>query len=69
MRQKLKDSHIPIVTAKENIDTLYNSCNAAGKQPEPLWPHLGQLEDQAPEATLRSSPKPEMLKEFTNTSN
>ena len=36
MRQELKDSCIPIVTAKENIDTLYNSRNAAKKQLEPL---------------------------------
>jgi len=47
MHQKLKDSCIPIVTsnAKENADTLYNSYNTAKKQPEPLWPYLGQLED------------------------
>jgi len=31
MHQELKDSYIPIVTAKENIDTLYNGYNAARK--------------------------------------
>ena len=36
MRQELKDSYTPIVTAKENIDTLYNGCNATKKQLEPL---------------------------------
>jgi len=34
-----------MVTAEENIDTLYNGRNAIGKQPEPLQPHLGQSED------------------------
>jgi hypothetical protein len=41
MHQELKDSYIPTVTAKENLDTLYYSYNAAKKQPEPLWPYLG----------------------------
>ena len=47
MRQELEDFCIPTVTnnAEENADTLYNGRNAARKQPEPLWPHLGQLED------------------------
>jgi len=47
MHQELKDSRTPTVTsnAKENADTLYNGYNTAKKQPEPLWPHLGQLED------------------------
>ena len=36
MRQELKDSRTPIVTAKENVDTLYNGYNAAKKQLEPL---------------------------------
>jgi len=45
MLQELKDSRTPTVTAKENVDTLYNGYNAAGKQPEPFWPYLGQLED------------------------
>ena len=31
MHQKLKDSRIPIVTAEENADTLYDGRNAAGK--------------------------------------
>jgi len=34
-----------MVTAKENVDTLYNGRNAARKQPELLWLYLGQLED------------------------
>jgi hypothetical protein len=36
MRQELKDSYIPTVTAKENADTLYNGRNTTRKQPEPL---------------------------------
>jgi len=36
MRQELEDSYIPTVTAKENVDTLYNGRNTARKQPEPL---------------------------------
>jgi hypothetical protein len=68
MHQELEDSRIPTVTdnAKENADTLYNGRNTTGKQPEPLRTPLGQSEDQAPEATLRSSPKPEMPEEYTN---
>jgi hypothetical protein len=31
MRQELKDSYTPTVTAKENIDTLYNSYNTTKK--------------------------------------
>ena len=31
MRQELKDSYIPIVTAKKNVDTLYNGYNATKK--------------------------------------
>jgi len=33
MRQELEDFCIPTVinNAEENADTLYNSCNAAGK--------------------------------------
>jgi hypothetical protein len=71
MRQELKDSHIPTVTdnIEENIDTLYNGRNTAGKQPEPHRPSLGQLEDQAQDTTPKSSPKPEMREEYTNTSN
>jgi hypothetical protein len=41
MHQELEDSCTPMVTAKENLDTLYYGRNAAGKQPEPLWPYLG----------------------------
>ena len=36
MRQELKDSYIPTVTTKENVDTLYNGRNTAKKQLEPL---------------------------------
>jgi hypothetical protein len=36
MHQELKDSYIPIVTAKENTDTLYNGYNATKKQLKPL---------------------------------
>jgi len=31
MHQELKDSYIPIVTAKENADTLYYGYNATRK--------------------------------------
>ena len=31
MHQELKDSYIPTVTAKENVDTLYYSRNTAKK--------------------------------------
>jgi len=41
MRQELKDFYIPTVTAKENVDTLYDGRNVARKQLELLWPHLG----------------------------
>ena len=36
MHQELKDFRIPIVTAKKNVDTLYNGYNAAKKQLKPL---------------------------------
>jgi hypothetical protein len=36
MHQELKNSYIPTVTAKENVDTLYNGYNATRKQLEPL---------------------------------
>jgi len=36
MHQELKDSYTPMVTAKENADTLYNRYNATRKQLEPL---------------------------------
>ena len=66
--QGLEDSRTPTVTAKENADTLYDGRSAARKQLEPLWPYLGQLEDQVLEATPRSSFKLEMLEEYTNVS-
>jgi hypothetical protein len=66
MHQELEDSRTPTVTAEENADTLYDGRNTAGKQPEPLRPHPGQSEDQAPEATSRSSPEPEMPEEYTD---
>ena len=50
-------------------DTLYDSHNTFGKQLEPHQPNSGQLEDQAPDITLRSSSKPEMAEKYTNTSN
>ena len=31
MRQELKDSYTPIVTTKENADTLYNRYNTTRK--------------------------------------
>ena len=31
MHQELKDSYTPMVTAKENVDTLYNGYNATKK--------------------------------------
>jgi hypothetical protein len=36
MHQELEDSRTPIVTAEENLDTLYYGRNAARKQLEPL---------------------------------
>ena len=71
MHWELKDSHTPTTTGniKENIDTLYNGHNTTRKQLEPLWPSSDQSEDQAPDKTLRSSPEPEMQKDYTNTSN
>ena len=36
MYRELKDSRIPIVTTKENADTLYYGYNASRKQLEPL---------------------------------
>jgi hypothetical protein len=71
MRQELKDSCTPTVTdnIKENAETLYDSRNTAGKQPEPHWLSPGQLESQAKDMTLRSSPKQEMLEEYTDVFN
>src|SRR6266702_8423240 len=71
MQRELKDSRTPTTAGniKENVDTLYNGRNTAGKQPEPLWLSSDQSEDQAPDTTLRSSPEPEMQEEYTNTSN
>ena len=48
MHQELKDSYIPATVTNNiegNVDTLYNSYNTTKKQPEPLWPSLGQLEN------------------------
>ena len=36
MRQELKDSYTPTVTAKENVNTLYNGYNTIKKQLESL---------------------------------
>ena len=43
MHQELEDSRIPTVTdnVKENVNTLFNGYNTAGKQLEPLRPSLG----------------------------
>ena len=46
-----------------------NGRNTTKKQPEPLQPSSDQLEDQVLDTTLRSSPEPEMQKEYTNASN
>ena len=54
---------------KENINTLYNGRNTAKKQPEPLWPSSDQSENQALDKTPRSSPEPEMQKEYINAFN
>ena len=71
MHWELEDSRTPMTAGniKENVDTLYDGCNTAKKQPEPLWPSSDQLENQAPDETLRSSPEPEMQKKYTDTSN
>ena len=47
MHRELKDSYTPTTAGniKENVDTLYNSYNTAGKQLEYYWPSLDQLED------------------------
>ncbi len=70
MQRELEDSRTPTTAGniKENIDTLYDSRNTAGKQPEPLQPSSDQSEDQAPDTTLRSSPEPEMQEEYTDVS-
>ena len=71
MQRELEDSCIPMTAGniEENVDTLYDGRNTAGKQPEPLRPSLDQSENQAPDMTPRSSPEPEMQKEYTDTSN
>ena len=71
MQRELEDSCTPMTAGniKENINTLYDGHNTAKKQPEPLRPSSDQSEDQAPDMTLRSSPEPEMQKEYTNISN
>ena len=69
MQQELKDSHTFMTTGNVKItDTLYNSCNTFGKQPKLCQPSSGQLEDQAPNITPRSSPEPEMAEKYTNVS-
>ena len=70
MQQELKDSHTPITAGNVEItDTLYDDCNTFGKQLEPHQPSSGQLEDQAPDVTPRSSPEPEMAKKYIDMSN
>ena len=70
--QELKNScTLTIVTdnIEGNINTLYNGCNTAKKQLEPYWLSLGQLESQAKNITLKSSPKLEILEEYTDVFN
>ena len=71
MQQEFKDFCTPTTTSniKENINTFYDGHNTTKKQLEPLQPSLDQSKDQAPDITLRSSPEPEMQKEYTNASN
>ena len=69
MHQEFKDSYIPAIVTnniKGNVDTLYNSYNTTKKQLEPHQLNLGQLKGQAKDITLKSSPKPEMLKKNTD---
>ena len=70
MHWELKDSRIPTTAdnIKENVDTLYDGRNTAGKQPEPLQPSPGQSEDQVQDTTSRSSPEQEMSEEYTDAS-
>ena len=70
MQRELEDSRTPTTAGniEENVNTLYNGCNTAGKQPEPLRPSSDQSEDQAPDTTPRSSPEPEIQEEYTNAS-
>ena len=71
IHQELEDSRTPATVTdnvEENVDTLYDGRNTAGKQPEPLWPSPGQLEDQAKDTTPRSFPEPEMPKEYIDAS-
>ena len=71
MHHELKDSYTPTTAGniKENVNTLYNSRNTARKQPEHYQPSLDQLEDQAPDITPKSSPKPEIQEKYTDASN
>ena len=71
MYYKLKDSRTPTTTSniEENVNTLYNGCNTAGKQLEYYQPSSDQLEDQVLDITLKSSPELEMQEEYTNVSN
>ena len=69
MRQELEDSRTPTTAGNVEItDTLYDGRNTSGKQPEPHRPSSGQLEDQAPDVTPRSSPEPKMAEKYTNVS-
>ena len=69
MQQEL-DSRTPTVAdnVEENVDTLFDGRNTAGKQPEPLRLSPGHSEDQTQDATPRSSPEPGMQEEYTDTS-
>ena len=47
IHRELKDSCTPMTASniKENVDTLYDGYNIAGKWLESHWPSLDQLED------------------------
>src|SRR6266567_8468166 len=70
MHREFEDSRTPTTAGniKENVNTLYNGRNTAGKQPEHYQPSSDQLENQAPDTTPKSSPKPEMQEKYTNVS-
>ena len=42
MHRELKDFYIPMTAGniEENVNTLYDGRNTAGKQPEYYWPSL-----------------------------
>ncbi len=70
MHRELEDSRTPTTAGniEENVNTLYDGRNTAGKQPEHHRPSSDQSEDQAPDTTPKSSPEPEMQEEYTDAS-